>query len=1686
MKAKFTRVGKRSLSVILTLMMIVSTMLVGMVSVGAAISGLDALYYTPDTVHWDKDGASFKLRYVTDDNTEGSSDFVLIASNPNVYKATLDSSKTYKKLQFQRWTNSYNDNSSSEFDTIPTSGANYFKKTSDWWNSWDPTSSSQGTWSTYGDTGTKYYVVGILPNGTTDWNSTSNLMEKQSDGTYTWTYTNNSGSNQSYGVKVKSSKDTYYPDGDGAEKKGTLKNGYTLTVTFNPKDSTVTCTDSGGSTGASTWKISGPGVSSSGWGAENGKELSLVSGYTNRYSITLDGGLGQWFGFYKGKDQYGPDQNTNLGKGEDNSVTITKKDTAFEYLSTRDDKPVTVILEESAEAGVKVWYVTSPSTHKITVTQATGGTITVTDERGTAISDWNSVAKGTKFKVSAVPDDTHNLSSVSVKSGSTDLTATDDVYTMPAADVTVTATFTEKTSDPSTAKYALCGDIGAGWGTYDATYLVDTHDTEVVSGNNNIFKRQVKIDGQKYFRLISKDGETTTQYAPVDASYENPFDVTSADSYVNKKATKVDTGASFKIPSAGTYTIYVDQSETNPAVWVVQETSTVTYTVNAQSNDTNMGTVSPDSQSCNSGGSVSFTASEKSGVFAGWYDSSSYTNKIGSDLTLTLNNVTADRTVYAKFESSAKPVTVYAMKPLYSSGYINSKASTPTVSMGATVLGKDLTDANDYTKETNENTSYNLYKITPGDVVTIKTQLNEKAVQANYYVYAFVINGETVLANNMGSGKYTASYTVGSENLEITPVYFNQTIKDNGDYITFYADATEVSEKWGNTVACYQYYYDGNTWQDGNNQKPCAYQDAAYPGQPMLKNSQGQYFTVVPRYYYEYSDTNGTITKRVKEGTEGTEYYPITGVTLNNYYANDSVHANFLTNDQKKYLQSFDYNDFKYIADKKDDYGNPLYDTIWFDNKNRTYSESNKTYVGDLAVGGTKSTLISDIEGRNGWDEFYDGVNEETANKVGLLGDRDIDTNLPSLYVVSVGNINDPNLGEWSVNWYVFDSNGKLLFIDHPSAFINEYSSAYKFISGTDGTNTTDYSKNPVKITFETADTRNDGRWYYANSKKVDPYNIEVFAQYKNENGDYIDCTNKNSDTTLPFVCDTYGFSIGIDGQAVKTYTEINNTAELKVNTLPDGWIFEGWGYIRQSDGVYVPFSSTDSLQTITLSGAGKFVARFKAVPKGSVALSHSMYDGPKALKGDGVRYIKAVLTDTNGNTNVYDFTTGTIQIPDVTKGCTISITLKAVCTGINEFQTWYELVDGDYQIIGGDVSDKGKTGTVEYSWNLDTSDLFVGDKLTYSTLNFYSDIASKTAEATLTYNYKDRFNKDKSYIVKVTLTPAEIEKNYTPSEDTIYNNAPAIDDIYKNCIWKLKDVNRVSYGVSSATIEATHSDKLYTVTIVDSKAAKPTDAISDIPLNSYLKKNDQFITAADPASFKYWKVVRKDDPSREVAKCFSPTFNLVIVDDYIITAVYDGTASSSVTIGDANYTREQYTDGSGKPVDRLYADFIVAYMNQSHTMITKNPDKYHTGIIIEVDAQAKITVGADGKPSNYKEVEFDSVNIRDCATATGTGAGIIADGYANVVTIKDVDGSSHKRIIYKHEIDNTKYNNFNRLDYFVSFKNSSANRLFVMKATYYVYYYDENGDIVYEESSPVYFNLYDIGTSAVETDKNQ
>lgn len=252
MKTKISRIGKKSLSVIIALMMIVSTMLVGMVSVSASITGYSAIYFTPGS-NWRQANAIFKLE--VDSN---KIDFVCVDETNYIYKATLDSNTTYNNLKFLRINP---DNTSQTWDYSNTfswisddKSLNHYTMNDSLWNSWD-VNSTNGTWSAYtggSSTETNYYVVGQLPGKDVDWSTTdsNNLMTKQSDGTYKWTYTNNTSSDQSYAVKVKSSDGTYYPNGSGDEDTGIVSAGQTLTVTFDKSNTLdyVKCSLSGETT----------------------------------------------------------------------------------------------------------------------------------------------------------------------------------------------------------------------------------------------------------------------------------------------------------------------------------------------------------------------------------------------------------------------------------------------------------------------------------------------------------------------------------------------------------------------------------------------------------------------------------------------------------------------------------------------------------------------------------------------------------------------------------------------------------------------------------------------------------------------------------------------------------------------------------------------------------------------------------------------------------------------------------------------------------------------------------------------------------------------------------------------------------------------------------------------------------------------------------------------------------------------------------------------------------------------------------------------------------------------------------------------------------------------------------------------------------------------------------------------
>ena len=226
--------------------------------------------------------------------------------------------------------------------------------------------------------------------------------------------------------------------------------------------------------------------------------------------------------------------------------------------------------------------------------------------------------------------------------------------------------------------------------------------------------------------------------------------------------------------------------------------------------------------------------------------------------------------------------------------------------------------------------------------------------------------------------------------------------------------------------------------------------------------------------------------------------------------------------------------------------------------------------------------------------------------------------------------------------------------------------------------------------------------------------------------------------------------------------------------------------------------------------------------------------------------------------------------------------------------------------------------------------------------------------------------------------------------------------------------------------------------------------------------------------NFAYWSVFTSDD-GKEVSRCYYKSFNLRIYDNYTIVAVYNVEREPLISISKPYYTRDKVVDDSGNVTsDSLKAHFTVAYMNSYGILLNGDLAKdmdYHTGLIVEFDRNIKVT---DEDVENAKL----SKPLTDYAYDDYSGIDAIATSSEKTSGSLTVDDT---RAIYKFEIDNSGYNNKNRIDYYVKFNNTKSFRHYVMKAYYYVYYTDKKGNTVFKKTAPVYFCLFEIGNSTAD-----
>lgn len=660
---------------------------------------------------------------------------------------------------------------------------------------------------------------------------------------------------------------------------------------------------------------------------------------------------------------------------------------------------------------------------------------------------------------------------------------------------------------------------------------------------------------------------------------------------------------------------------------------------------------------------------------------------------------------------------------------------------------------------------YNLYVVNDKEQITVSCTVNKEEADLGYYVYAFVVNGEKVDVVDNGNNVYqTASPITVTKDLEITPIYYNKVIEADGNYITIYTNAPEsLQTPWGNSISIYSWYNDTDINMDG-----------AYPGQLMMRDSQGRFAAKVSKY--AYTNVNGKFTcDKTKQ---------VLGITNNNYYENEDVHKLFLNEVQLHNNQTYDYDDFEKLTGMG-------YDTVEFDVKyyaDKTESNqkllvnnatNNKPMAGTTIIDKT-ATDYEDLTNIDGELVSILGYTNETAKNNNNTG---LNTAEP-LQIISVGN-QSMQIGtinnKWSTIWYVYNSAGDYVTQGMPSDFIprgsvdehgnfteaapSEQTEAYQAIVN-EG-----LQYNSAKISYEIrmdASTsvdkintgyRIDGRWYYARS--TDKLDVNVGIVYRNSENDAwtVDKPSGDSKITGKVTGGSASFdytdSIGSSHTNLASDSVERNTIITLNATNGTQYKFIGWATPKYgADGKvtgYTDLNLTDLNATYTVGTNTELYAMYEPYPTGFVTITHSKYTGPDSHNGLGIFSVKAKVFDAKGNAVdsqavATQSDAGSVTLENIVNkndGSYIEVTLYTQSYAKSHFLNFY------YPSVLNGVStlkkeDNGKfydkecpaadPATITYKVNV--SDLFVNDKQTVMALNYYSDLKLPEVESNITFNY--------------------------------------------------------------------------------------------------------------------------------------------------------------------------------------------------------------------------------------------------------------------------------------------------------------------------------------------------------------
>lgn len=1553
MKTNFKRIGKQSISIVLAVMMMLSTMLVGMVTSNAANEATATVYTTLDSIsefssYINSDG-SLKSGYILKANTQygGSGD------GANIWKL-VDATKYTKKINGK---------------TVYTADVGYY-------SDWGGLNTLQ--FQIYSGS-TQEKSVAIINN---TWTVIDAIKDKYWNGSSwsdpTWD------SETSHTVTVNFSNATVKL-GDTSLTSGTavtVDNGkdYTLTVTPNSGYSLSKVMQGNTNLGTSGTYTLAAGT--------NDVTINITTEKDHEFYVTgyMGGDLTTANNFKFTKESDGvytcmmtPTDNlyvTVTDKSSTNTVYCPK---GYEILSENTFSTNTIVTSETSDANK--WGIIDQKDKEIKITfditagigngklkwESAGAKYTITVDSnityGTVTTSATSLAAGATFTVTATPDDGYELDTVTVKDASDNAIKpnNDGSYTMPASNVTVSATFAQKpdcrlgfdyvTGSTSTMGTFSCSG-SSGSPMTEGAYPYGTEVTfKAVAKNGYVFKG--------WYSDINGTGVCLS----TDATYT--FKLTKDTDVFAKFAEATGTEIS------GLYLIYSDSSA-NP--------SEFTKYLNLYCDSDNQVYAYFDSSShFDSSKQYYFMISDSTGTSTSWqYAYDNYNNSVASSKSEYLkcgstewNLPKAGESEYVHVKSATFNVledyadTVSGVKvnlgyydannnKIVESSTDSSPATTyeiipdvGAVSSRVKVYAKDGTIRADYQKYADMAdtkitfTGDDVTKLKPvgyyeegyaklGSTITVTTTIDEK-YRDKYYVKAFCVNGYSYgiinsSAADKTNGVYTFDYTVPEDCtdkfIEITPIYY---YIDDTDTVTFYVEDFDetVQAKWGNTIAVQAWYNGGIDEAKGEEGKFDSLTKNAlggYPGQPLVYEG-GKYSMQIPKYL------NGNKTNKVS------------GITLNNYIWDDIHSLNFKDkiNDN---CQTYDYDDFYKLSETPD------VDNIIFDFRYRTTTDNKPSQKG-LSDSTYNPKELEPLK------DYYGNIVDIFGNILSKDWTADYDSNY--LTVISNGYQPIKGIGNYATEWSVYDHEGKYITTINCSSLINkslvhtDYEDAYKILKEKcDGI--------PVKIAYEKSifggeqqGDRADGRWYF--SKKAQKISANVQIEYrKDDNSAFVeDAFVKNSNVGTATGAMAYFTNADYSGKTTCDGTVGGGNFSVHAQTDDNAnYYFIGW-YLKTSDGY--SFITNESDADFPMTNNETYVARFITTPSGTLTLSHTLLNG----SADGKTYIKADIIDSNGNVKAsIAETSGNLVIPSkyvtYTSTYSIRLTLRTVPYG-------NDTVEGFYEGYSSDTPNRYNatiTGTGEktYTVTREIKSLFKEDNdgqgnvsynLIKSNIPFYSNITSNPINYQITYVYFTRLDDQQIYVIKDTVSGIELEEMWAANEAAgldkeqlskafITKKAPFVSNYREEITWDMDHaIIDHDYTATVFSNTKTVNPKISALTVAGSWTL-PTE----VEYGTLAKSNGDYLykTGTDefPAKFNYsgatdyefsfWAIFDNLDAAQNysnavatymsgtpyadmskrltalttlngydklIAKSYSKEYNYISYQDYYIVPVYAG-----------------------------------------------------------------------------------------------------------------------------------------------------------------------------------------------------